>query len=133
MRAEIAMMPLGLPAFRFSSAEGEAEAIFGPMAVGLFRGAKLDRDGLGSQAVSLSRTGLLFFDGDRSNAISLGGIASPEHRETIPVIELTDGQGYSAKLGVTSLVTLKTGETHRTSAASLVLFGKDGEVVWSAP
>jgi len=33
----------------------------------------------------------------------------------------------------TGLLTPHTGETHKTSAASVVLFGKAGKVIWSAP
>jgi hypothetical protein len=31
------------------------------------------------------------------------------------------------------MVTPRTGETHKTSAASLVLFDKDKNVIWKAP
>lgn len=44
-----------------------------------------------------------------------------------------DSQGFSVVLGNTELVTPKTGETHLTSAASVVTFDKDGKVLWSAP
>jgi hypothetical protein len=50
-----------------------------------------------------------------------------------PSLQLSDKEGFQAELGASSLVTLKTGETHRTSAASVVLFGKDKKVLWSAP
>jgi hypothetical protein len=50
-----------------------------------------------------------------------------------PSLTLSDKEGFEASLGVSSLVTAKTGETHRTSAASVVLFGKDKKVLWSAP
>jgi hypothetical protein len=41
------------------------------------------------------------------------------------ILNVFDEQGFSATFGVQSLVTPKTGETHRASAASLVLFNKD--------
>lgn len=44
-----------------------------------------------------------------------------------------DREGFSAVLGTADLVTPRTGETHETSAASVVLFGKDKNVIWSAP
>ena len=50
-----------------------------------------------------------------------------------PFIVANDSEGFSAELGSTSLVTTRTGEQHKSSAASLVLFGKDGKVLWSAP
>ena len=50
-----------------------------------------------------------------------------------PYISLLDRQNYMTVIGSTDLVTPATGETHKTSAASLVLFGKDKNVLWSAP
>ena len=50
-----------------------------------------------------------------------------------PSLTLTDDAGYETSAGVSSLVTTQTGEKHQTSAASLVLFGKDKTVLWSAP
>ncbi len=50
-----------------------------------------------------------------------------------PSLELEDAQGYSTVVGSASLVTPTTGETHQTSAASLVLFSKDKHVIWKAP
>jgi len=49
------------------------------------------------------------------------------------LLYLSDGQGFSARMGVSNLVTPHTGETHQTSAASLVLFDKDNNVIWKAP
>jgi hypothetical protein len=48
-------------------------------------------------------------------------------------LRVTDVQGFSASFGVTDLVTPRTGETHKTSAASLVLFDKEKNVIWKAP
>ena len=50
-----------------------------------------------------------------------------------PLIVVNDPEGFSAQLGSVDLVTPRTGEQHKTSAASLVLFGKDSKVLWSAP
>lgn len=47
--------------------------------------------------------------------------------------ELSDMQGFRTMIGSTELETPRTGETHKTSAASIVLFGKDGKALWSAP
>ena len=46
---------------------------------------------------------------------------------------VSDGKGFEAAIGVVSLVTPSTGETHKTSVASLVLFDKDKNVIWKAP
>ena len=48
-----------------------------------------------------------------------------------PAVALDDAQGFSAVFGSTSL--LGPGAGPATSAASLVLFGKDGSALWSAP
>jgi hypothetical protein len=48
-------------------------------------------------------------------------------------LRLSDPQGFSASFGVTDLITPSSGETHRTSAASLVLFDKKKNVIWKAP
>ncbi|MGH9357712.1 MAG: hypothetical protein ACRD1O_00885 [Terriglobia bacterium] len=54
-----------------------------------------------------------------------------------PTIELTDAQGFGMTLGRTSTATPTTGQTQRTSAASIVMFGKskskDHPVIWRAP
>jgi hypothetical protein len=50
-----------------------------------------------------------------------------------PILDLNDASGFETDIGVTGLVTPATGETHKTSAASIVLFGKDRKVLWSAP
>jgi len=47
--------------------------------------------------------------------------------------KLSDSQGYQTAIGSTDLSTPRTGETHKTSAASVVLIGKDKRVLWSAP
>ncbi len=44
-----------------------------------------------------------------------------------------DERGFSADLGIVSLETPRTGETHKTTAASLVLFDKSKNVIWKAP
>jgi hypothetical protein len=48
-------------------------------------------------------------------------------------LDAEDSQGFSVVLGNTELVTPKTGGTHQTSAASIVTFDKDGNVLWSTP
>ncbi len=50
-----------------------------------------------------------------------------------PHLALHDSQGFEATLGVTTLKDIKAAGTTRTSAASLIMFGKGGKVLWSAP
>lgn len=88
--------------------------------------------GNGNGLVRLSSRGRvanldMWSGGDMSERLDL------EATEVGPNIRLADTAGYSATLGTEALVTQRTGEQHTTSAASLVLFGKDGKVLWSAP
>jgi len=48
-------------------------------------------------------------------------------------LQLADRDGFATHIGQTPLITTNTGEKHTTSAASVVLFGKEGKVIWSAP
>ncbi len=48
-------------------------------------------------------------------------------------VTVIDNQGFQATMGIRELVTPRTGETHKTSAASLILLAKDGNVIWKAP
>jgi hypothetical protein len=50
-----------------------------------------------------------------------------------PSLTIEDNEGYSSVLGSSNLVQTKTGKKEQTPAASLVLFGKDKKVLWSAP
>lgn len=50
-----------------------------------------------------------------------------------PGIEVADSEGYSTQVGVTRRTYPATGETQKSSAASLVLMGKSQEILWSAP
>jgi hypothetical protein len=50
-----------------------------------------------------------------------------------PSLEISDSRGYLTVLGVSEFQDPGTGRTQRTSAASLVLIDKDGNVIWSDP
>jgi hypothetical protein len=52
-----------------------------------------------------------------------------------PAIQVQDAKGFAMDLGSAPLVTAATGETHQTSAASIVMFGSDKRhhVIWQAP
>lgn len=50
-----------------------------------------------------------------------------------PTAELDDANGFETTIGVTDLIAQMTGETSKTSAASIKLFGKGKTVLWSAP
>lgn len=48
-------------------------------------------------------------------------------------VAIFDDAGFEARIGGIDLVTPRTGETSKTSAASVVLFDKDKKVLWKAP
>lgn len=48
-------------------------------------------------------------------------------------VSLFDEQGFEVMLGRSALVTPRTGETQMRSAASLVMFDKNKNVIWKAP
>ena len=51
-----------------------------------------------------------------------------------PVLSLHDKDGrIRAVLGATELEAIRTGESTKTAESSLVLFDKDGKVMWRAP
>lgn len=74
-----------------------------------------------------SSRSMLFWDKQGMPTVALYGF------DGVGRVELTDAEGFQATLGATNLVTPKTGETHKTSAASLVLFDKNQNVIWKAP
>lgn len=50
-----------------------------------------------------------------------------------PSLTLSDDQGFRSIVGSVSQRESRTGTSSRTSAASVVLFDKDGNSIWSAP
>ena len=66
---------------------------------------------------------LTLYDGNEKVRASLVGTT----------LKLSDEEGFSTTIGTTDLVTTATGETHKTSAASVVLFDKDKKLLWRAP
>jgi hypothetical protein len=62
-----------------------------------------------------------------------GGEVMALDNVTASRMQVDDAEGFAATLGATDLVTPRTGEKHKTSAASLVLFDKDKNVIWKAP
>lgn len=70
---------------------------------------------------------LIFRDASGSTTVYLAG------GSVDPFLSLSDGERFETTVGSTNIRTPSTGETHKTSAASVVLFGKDRTVLWSAP
>jgi hypothetical protein len=98
--------------------------------------------------VSLDASDLHFF-GSRKSGMTLGvnsgdpalsmidaegnGGAGIAFAKDGPSLTLEDGRGFSTVVGATQLETTAKGGAHQTSAASVVLFGKDKKVIWQAP
>lgn len=61
------------------------------------------------------------------------GNAALAIEEQGPSLAMHDQRRYSSVLGVVGLETPVTGETHQTTAASIVLLDKGGKVLWRAP
>ena len=54
-------------------------------------------------------------------------------RPGTPSLDLYDSEGCRAAVGGADLKTLSTGEIHKTSAASITMFDKEGKIIWRAP
>jgi hypothetical protein len=96
------------------------------------------------ERVSLNYWGLFFDTEDGTDVITLGGIRGGGGSYGTPTlllkggspsVGLSDSQGFRMDLGSTGTINTKTGETQRTSAASIVMFGNDKKrhVIWQAP
>lgn len=76
---------------------------------------------------------------DSSSSLSLGpkipgGISLDVQKDGSPSLTLSDSTGRArAVLGEVELVTERTGKTDKLPPSSLVLFDKDGKVIWRAP
>jgi hypothetical protein len=74
----------------------------------------------------------------KSHVSLSGGVLSIGDQTAAVVVSpysvgLFDEEGYETTLGRRALATARTGETHLTSAASLVMFDKNKKVIWKAP
>jgi hypothetical protein len=144
-RAEIAMLHGG-PALRFFGPSEEVQALFGGTGLSLFKRH--------TAVASLSVSDLSFFTDKGKVVLLLGGgrpgdmnsqpdlvLYGPDGQPQIsllgaesgPSLSLSDAVGFKSVLGSAELETVRTGETHQTSAASLAMFDKDGKVIWRAP
>lgn len=70
----------------------------------------------------------------RGGVLMLGREGESDLTVLIPgTLSVEDEEGFSAVLGKTTVVTPRTGEKHKTSAASLFLFDSRKNVIWKAP
>jgi hypothetical protein len=86
-------------------------------------------DSQGRGTLMAAPEGIMLGGNDRGSALHIG-IGGGES-----FLNLLDGQGFQMHLGSTEIVSPRTGETERTSAASIVMFGNDEKhrVIWKAP
>ena len=148
-RAELALLGSG-PTLRFFARTGGVQALVSANYYTIFANS-----GSGINRVSLSRSGLWFANEAGTPTILLGGAnksvllkrelgtseSSAEPglllRGTAgsdpPNIEVVDADGFETVVGGSELVTPSTGEKRTRSAASIVMFGKDNKMLWSAP
>jgi hypothetical protein len=94
--------------------------------VALFKGKETVRLGLGSLTLSDETAKQTAYLG-ASDSGSVLDLTSDTPRLT-----LGTQSGYRTEIGSTDLVTVGGGVSHRTSAASIVLFNPSGNLIWSA-
>jgi hypothetical protein len=112
----------GVPSLDLYDSNGTARA-----SLSIFDdGPALDLFNSKGKLTTMVSDNLISVDAGNSNYVGLSADGEPN-------LEISDSQGFEARLGVTTTVTTLTGEQHETSAASLTLFGKDKKVLWSAP
>lgn len=92
------------------------------------RGQFLESDGFGLGATLM----MLDEQGQLQTRMKNGEVLAMNKIETKHV-DTFDADGYQAILGTADLVIPRTGESHKTSAASLVMFDKNKNVIWKAP
>ncbi len=124
----------------FFDATGRKEMSLGEQVDTLGRGHASIRLGEGAATAKFVLAGS---DQEEWAAISDGGVflAGKGTRRIVlsasgpdsPGIEVADSQGYATQIGVAGRVYPATGERQKSSAASIVLLGKDQAVLWSAP
>jgi hypothetical protein len=119
----------GMPQMVFLDTNGNTSLELDGSAPGLFGG------GVGISDEQGRRVGTLFADSDGGNFWVSDGKAGKKTSVWLAPgdVDITDAGGFEAVLGITDLVTPKTGETHKTSAASIVLLDKKKNVIWKAP
>jgi hypothetical protein len=119
----------GTPTMVFLNTKGVTNLELDGSVAGLFGGTVAINDEQGRRVST-------WFANDTSGAF---WISDPNLKKPAGVIltpgnvGVTDDAGFEASLGTTDLVTPSTGETHKTSAASLTLFDKEKHVIWKAP
>jgi hypothetical protein len=127
-RAKLSMDVNGTPRMAFLDSEGRTILELNGGRAGLFGGA------VGINNEQGGRVGAFFADESGGHFWVSNREGGGSRADVGPsYVEIADEEGFRAELGTVSLVTQKTGETHRTTAASLILFDKNKNTIWRAP
>jgi len=127
-----------VPELLLFNEQGRLAVKLQPSSLALFDAQGRDR---GIFSVNSTGGSLLLIDSERTLKqvfLQPGSVATSDGQGFWATLEaghlkVSDREGFAATLGTEDLVTPHTGETHKTSAASLVLFDKDKNVLWRAP
>jgi hypothetical protein len=139
MRARLFMNPTGNPVMVLLNKKGEAGAeLVGGTAMKMTDGTTAAGGGMiNVYDAQGQRRGSLW---GTSDTVMLSLTQKQEKQEHLVSTMMqpgeaivSDAQGFSAILGENIMVTPRTGEEHKTSAASLILFDKERNVLWKAP
>lgn len=84
-----------------------------------------DTGGKSDSSLFLTRGAISFNKGDE--------MVSRASMSVVPAITIRDDQGFQTVIGQTELQTVRTGESQKRSAASVVIFDSSGNVVWKVP
>jgi hypothetical protein len=126
IRAELTLGPDGQPASWFRDKDGKTRAYLGLLPDG--SGALTLLDDHGKFRATLDLLGLVLYDQSNKQRAVLAVTKDG------PGLNLLDGSRIvRATLGSTSLEKERTGVVETRPPSSLVLFDKDGKVVWKAP
>ncbi|MGA8409984.1 MAG: hypothetical protein WB680_22625 [Candidatus Acidiferrales bacterium] len=119
----------GTPKMVFLDAKGTTNLELDGSIAGLFGGTVGINDEQGRRVSTwfANEAGGAFWVSDPNEKSSASVSLTPGN------VGVTDEAGFEAGLGKQDLVTPSTGETHKTSAASLILFDKNKHVIWKAP
>jgi hypothetical protein len=134
-RAELRMLS-DRPTLRFFDPAGAPRALLSDFGFSIHDPqAKVSATHL--PALQLSEGGLMFSDKNRDMVLAALTTTGAEGELNLhgshPAVYVRDVDGFELSVGSTALETPRTGEKRQTSAASIVLFGKDKKVLWSAP
>jgi hypothetical protein len=133
VRAKLFMDPVGNgPSLSLYDSNGARRVL-------IFQGSKSDAEGLILYNYPPAQIGdaqvLVTPDGASLNLLSArhGAVSLATNSLAGPGLEIVDGKGFTAEIGVGELDVPATGEKRTTSAASIILHDKNGKVIWSAP